>query len=141
MLDISVIVPIYNEEENIRTLYNRLTDTLKKDISDDYEIIFVNDGSKDSSITIIKSLASLDNKVKYIDLSRNFGHQNAVFAGMNYVNGASVVIIDADLQDPPETIIDLYRKMKEGFDVVYAQRIVRNGESWHKKLTAKYFYL
>ena len=141
MLDISVIVPIYNEEENIRTLYNRLSDSLKNDISNQYEIIFVNDGSKDSSITIIKSLASQDNKVKYIDLSRNFGHQNAVFAGMNYANGAAVVIIDADLQDPPEIITNLYRKMQEGFEVVYAQRIIRNGESWHKKLTAKYFYL
>lgn len=141
MLDISVIVPIYNEEENIRNLYNRLTDTLRNNISNHYEIIFVNDGSKDSSITIIKSLASQDNHIKYIDLSRNFGHQNAVFAGMNYAKGDAVVIIDADLQDPPEVINDLYQKMQEGYEVVYAQRIIRNGESWHKKLTAKYFYL
>lgn len=138
---ISVVVPIFNEEQNIRPLYDRLTQTLIALVKDSYEVIFINDGSKDSSISIIKTLADQDNKIKFIDLSRNFGHQNAVFAGMDYSSGDTVVIIDADLQDPPETIISLYQKLQEGYDVVYAQRIARKGESWHKLLTAKYFYL
>ncbi len=138
---ISTIVPIFNEEDNIRPLYDRLSKTLSSLTADNYEIIFVNDGSKDSSISIIKSLASQDGKIRFIDLSRNFGHQNAVFAGMDHSTGDAVVIIDADLQDPPEVIADLYKKLQEGYDVVYAQRIARKGESWHKLLTAKYFYL
>lgn len=138
---ISVIVPIFNEEENIRPLYDRLSRTLITIVKDSYEVVFINDGSKDSSISIIRTLANQDSKIKFIDLSRNFGHQNAVFAGMEHSSGEAVVIIDADLQDPPETIIPLYQKLQEGFDVVYAQRVARKGESWHKLLTAKYFYL
>ena len=141
MHQISVLAPIFNEEDNIRLLYDRLTDTLQKITGGSYEIIFINDGSTDSSINIIKSIASYDQHTKYIDLSRNFGHQNAVFAGMDLCDGEAVVIIDADLQDPPEFIEDLYNKYKEGYDVVYAKRKEREGESWHKLLTAKYFYI
>ncbi|HZH67974.1 MAG TPA: glycosyltransferase family 2 protein, partial [Chitinophagales bacterium] len=141
MHQISVLAPIFNEEDNIRLLYDRLTDTLQKITDDSYEIIFINDGSIDSSISIVKSIASYDSHIKYIDLSRNFGHQNAVFAGMELCDGEAVVIIDADLQDPPEYIEDLYNKFNEGYDVVYAKRKEREGESWHKLLTAKYFYI
>lgn len=137
---ISVIIPVFNEEENLRPLYDRLKVVLQELSGNRHEIIFVNDGSKDSSILIIKALSASDVCVKYIDLSKNFGHQNAVFAGMDYAEGESVVIIDADLQDPPETIRELYTKFLEGYDVVYAQRSTRAGEKWHKLLTAKYFY-
>lgn len=140
MPKLSVIVPIFNEEENIRLLYDRLLDTLKPIVQNQFEIIFINDGSQDSSITIIKTLANQDSQVKYIDLSRNFGHQNAVFAGMEMCTGESVVIIDADLQDPPELIVSLHQKLGEGYDVVYAKRKERKGESWLKLTTAKYFY-
>lgn len=137
---ISVIVPVFNEEQNLRVLYDRLKKVLLQLSGDSHEIVFVNDGSKDSSMAIIRSFASSDETVKFIDLSKNFGHQNAVFAGMEFCNGKAVVIIDADLQDPPEVIIPLYEKWQQGFDVVYAQRISREGEKWHKLLTAKYFY-
>lgn len=137
---ISVVIPIFNEEENLRPLYDRLSHTLTSLVQYHYELIFVNDGSKDSSLAIIKSLATQDSKVKYISLSRNFGHQNAVFAGLEHSSGDAVVIIDADLQDPPETIEKLYQTLLEGYDVVYAQRKSRVGESWLKLMTAKYFY-
>ncbi len=140
MLKISVLAPVFNEEDNIRPLYDKLTDTLKQLAEDSYEIVFIDDGSRDNSFIIMQALAQEDKKVKYIRLSRNFGHQNAVFAGMEYCSGEAVVIIDTDLQDPPELIHDLYNKMKEGFDVVYAKRKFRKGESWHKLITAKYFY-
>jgi polyisoprenyl-phosphate glycosyltransferase len=140
MSRISVVVPVFNEEHNLRKLYQRLKVVLEKLTGSSHEIIFVNDGSKDNSMQIIAGLSFNDSTVKYIDLSKNFGHQNAVFAGMDYASGDAVVIIDSDLQDPPETIELLYEKWKEGFDVVYAQRISRSGEKWHKLLTAKYFY-
>ncbi len=105
-----------------------------------YELIFVNDGSKDKTIDIIKTLVEKDKQVKFIDFSRNFGHQIAVTAGLDLSLGQSVVIIDADLQDPPELIIQLYQKMQLGFEVVYAKRRKREGESFLKKITAKWFY-
>lgn len=140
MPSISVVIPVYNEEKNLRTLYDRLTQVLEELVASRYEIIFVNDGSKDSSLVIMKSLAAIDSQVKYIHLSRNFGHQNAVFAGLENTTGEYIVIIDADLQDPPEVIKELYQKTHEGYDVVYAQRTSRKGESWLKLTTAKYFY-
>lgn len=100
----------------------------------------MNDGSKDNSLAIIKNLAQQFPQIKYIDFSKNFGHQLAVFAGLEYAQGNAIVIIDADLQDPPELIKNLHDKMQEGFDVVYAQREKRVGESWHKLITAKLFY-
>lgn len=137
--DISVIIPIYNEEKNIPELYNRLTSTLNS-LSTVYELIFVNDGSKDASLMRLKELSSKDPHVFYINFSRNFGHQIAVSAGLDYCSGKAVVIIDADLQDPPELIAELYSKYKEGYEVVYAKRANRQGESWFKKFTAKVFY-
>jgi len=138
-MDISVIIPTYNEEANINMLYERLTGVMQQ-MALKYELIFVNDGSKDKTISLIKALADQHEQVRFIDLSRNFGHQIAVSAGLDYSVGDAVVIIDADLQDPPELIIDMYKKMDEGFQVVYAKRKSRKGESFFKLWTAKVFY-
>ena len=136
---ISIVIPIYNEQEGIPELYNRLRESVEK-ISSDYEMIFVNDGSKDNSLAELIRLSQQDSRVFYIQFSRNFGHQIAVTAGLDRCKGQSVVIIDGDLQDPPELIVDLYNKYKEGFDVVYAARRKRKGEGLFKKITAKLFY-
>ncbi len=138
-MDYSVIIPIYNEEENIHLLYERLTGVMNQ-LGGTAEYLFVNDGSVDKSIDLIKGLSAQNSNVRYIDFSRNFGHQIAVSAGLDYCVGKRVVIIDADLQDPPELILDMAKKMDEGFEVVYAQRRSRKGESIFKKLTASAFY-
>jgi len=139
MIEISVIVPVYNEQEIILELYHRLEASVST-ISSDFELIFVNDGSKDATLLKIYELAEQDNKVKYINFSRNFGHQIAVTAGLDLCKGEVVVIIDGDLQDPPELIPEMFSKHKEGFEVVYAKRIKRKGETYFKKITAKLFY-
>lgn len=138
-MEISAIVPSYNEEKNVPFIYKRLTDTLSQ-ISDKYEIIFVNDCSKDSTLSVIKQISEEDSHVKYISFSRNFGHQIAVSAGLDMCKGNAVVIIDGDLQDPPELILEMYKKYQEGYKVVYAKRKTREGETWFKKATAKLFY-
>lgn len=138
-MEISVIVPSFNEEKNVPLIYERLTSTLSQ-ISDDYEIIFVNDCSKDNTLEVIKQLSKKDSHVKYISFSRNFGHQIAVSAGLDMCKGKAVVIIDGDLQDPPELILEMYKKYQEGYKVVYAKRKTREGETWFKKATAKLFY-
>lgn len=139
MEKISIIIPIYNEEQNIEKLYVRLKQVVIQ-LPVEYEFVFVNDGSKDQSLEIIKNIASIDSHIKYLDFSRNFGHQIAVTAGIDFCSGSKIVIIDADLQDPPELIIQMYEKMQEGYEVVYAKRISRKGESVLKKITAKLFY-
>lgn len=136
---ISVIIPVFNEELNIGTLYARIKDVFVK-IDVNHELIFVNDKSRDTSLQIIKELAIKDPSVKYIDFSRNFGHQVAVSAGLEYCSGDYVVIIDSDLQDPPELIIDMYEKINKGFDVVYAKRRSRKDRSVVKKAAYKLFY-
>lgn len=136
---ISVIIPVYNEHQILPELYERLKKAVES-ISPEYELIFVNDGSKDLTLSKLLELADADNKVFYINLSRNFGHQVAVSAGLDMCSGDAVVIIDGDLQDPPELIPELYLKHKQGFEVVYARRIQRKGESFIKKLTARMFY-
>lgn len=136
---ISVVVPIYNEEESLRECNNRLLSVLDN-IQSDYEIIYVNDGSKDTSLTILKELAKNNKKIKVLSFSRNFGHQAAVSAGIEHSKGDCVVLIDGDLQDPPELISDMISKWNEGFDVVYGKRSKRNGETWFKKISAKMFY-
>ena len=138
-MDISVIIPVYNEEKNIQNLYHRLSKVLHG-LGVSYELIFVNDGSKDASIGLIKVLSKKYESVKYIDFSRNFGHQIAVTAGLDKTSGDAVVIIDADLQDPPELIIEMYQKRLEGFEVIYAKRKNRRGENFLKLLTASVFY-
>lgn len=138
-MDISVIIPVYNEEKNIQNLYDRLSQVMQS-LGVTYELIFVNDGSNDASIGLIKVLSNKNAAVKYIDFSRNFGHQIAVTAGLDKTSGDAVVIIDADLQDPPELIAEMHQKRKEGFDVIYAKRKNRKGESFLKLLTARVFY-
>jgi len=138
-MDLSVIIPVYNEEGNIYKLVDRLQKVVNGlDLSCEY--IFINDGSRDRSIFLIQEIAARDHSVKYIDLSRNFGHQIAVSAGLDFAKGDAIVIIDADLQDPPELIGEMYSKLKSGYQVVYAKRKSREGESYFKKLTARLFY-
>lgn len=136
---LSIIIPIYNEEKIIPELYQRLTNAAKE-ITSDYELIFINDGSKDRSILELINLSQQDSKVYFINFSRNFGHQIAVTAGIDYCKGDAVVIIDGDLQDPPELIPEMYKKHQEGYEVVYAQREKRAGETYFKKITAQLFY-
>lgn len=138
-MKISAIIPSYNEQENVGLMYERMSKVLSK-ISDDYEIIYVNDCSRDETLLRIKALAEKDNHVKYVSFSRNFGHQIAVSAGLDVCQGDAVVIIDGDLQDPPELIEQMYERYKEGYKVVYARRTSRDGETWFKKFTAKMFY-
>ena len=139
MTTISVIIPVFNEEKNISSVYNRCVSVLDS-IGESFELIFINDGSKDKTFQLVYQLSATDARVKYINLSRNFGHQIAVSAGLDACNGSYAVIIDADLQDPPELITSLYAKVKEGFDVVYAKRQLRKGETFFKSITAKFFY-
>lgn len=138
-MDLSIIVPVYNEEKNIDRLFERL-DNAVRGTAKDYEIIFVNDGSRDLSMQLIRKLADTYPSVRFVDFSRNFGHQIAVTAGLEHSRGEHIVIIDADLQDPPELIPALMEKANEGFDVVYAKRRKRHGETFLKKLTARIFY-
>lgn len=135
--ELTIVAPVFNEEANIKFLYDRLTETLK---GVSHEIIFINDGSSDQSIVQVKQLAKASSHIKYISFSRNFGHQIAVFAGLQKSQGEYVVIIDADLQDPPELIHEMLVKVKQGFEVVYAKRLNRKGESFFKKITANIFY-
>ena len=138
-IDLTVVVPVYNESENISSLYQRLRHVMVR-MGLSCELIFINDGSTDDSLDALRKMAKSDDTVRYLDFSRNFGHQIAVMAGLDHSRGDSVVIIDADLQDPPELIEELYEKMQEGYDVVYARRRSRKGESLMKKLTARVFY-
>lgn len=138
-MDLSVIIPIYNEENNIPLLYKRLLSVIQ-DLGVSYEFVFINDGSADQSLVLLKQLAEQNKNVRYISFSRNFGHQIAVSAGLDNCTGDAIVIIDADLQDPPELIKPMYARLKEGFEVVYAKRRARKGESFLKKFTARMFY-
>jgi dolichol-phosphate mannosyltransferase len=138
-IDLSVIIPIYNEEMNLVPMNNRIIAALLP-LQLQYEIIYVNDGSKDNSLPIIMGLSEENASVKYIDFSRNFGHQIAISAGLEHAVGERIVIMDGDGQDPPELIPALLTKSREGFEVVYAKRKKRKGESFLKKLTAKLFY-
>lgn len=135
----SVVVPVYNEEEVLHETYKRLT-TVMEGTGESYEIIFVNDGSRDKTRDMAVAICTQDPRVKLIDFSRNFGHQIAITAGMDYTVGQCVVVIDADLQDPPEVIPQMIAKWREGYEVVYGQRIKRVGETFFKKFTAKVFY-
>ncbi|HRH66697.1 MAG TPA: glycosyltransferase family 2 protein [Bacteroidia bacterium] len=139
MKALSIIIPIYNEAGNIQILFERLSQVIRG-MKQDAEYVFVNDGSRDNSMELIKTLAQSNPDVRYLDFSRNFGHQVAVAAGLDYCTGECAIIIDADLQDPPELIPELYKKWKDGFEVVYAKRRSREGESFLKKFTAKLFY-
>lgn len=141
MKKISVVIPMYCEEEVVDICYKRVVNNLKK-LSDkyNYEIIFINDGSKDSTLEILKKIASNDDNVKIISFSRNFGHQAAVTAGIRNVTGDAIIIMDADLQDPPELFEGMIEKWEDGYEVVYGKRKTREGESIFKLLTARMFY-
>lgn len=136
---ISIVVPMYFEEEVAQECYNRLKSVMLQNVIN-YEFIFVNDGSTDRTIEILKAISAKDSCAKIIDFTRNFGHQMAVTAGIDMAKGDAIVIIDADLQDPPEVIPELIAKWEEGYEVVYAKRKQRDGETWFKLVTAKYFY-
>lgn len=134
-----MVVPVFNEQDSIYEMYVRLNKTMQK-LTISYEFIFVDDGSKDASLEKILEIAKEDDCVNYVSFSRNFGHQAAIWAGLEHAVGEAIVFIDGDLQDPPEVIEQLYKKHLEGFDVVTAKRKSREGESMGKKVTAKYFY-
>ena len=137
--EISVVIPVYNEEKGLDELFKRLTNSLSK-VTDNYELLFINDASKDKTLEKCITFSKSDPHVKYISFSRNFGHQAAISAGIHNVNCDALVIIDGDMQDPPELIPEMYKKYKEGYNVVYAKRIARKGEKFHKKITASIFY-
>ncbi|MDJ0682930.1 MAG: glycosyltransferase family 2 protein [Xenococcaceae cyanobacterium MO_167.B52] len=138
-IEISVVVPLYNEEENIDYLFTRLLSVLDK-LETSYEIVCVNDGSKDNTLKRLVDHHNQNPVIKVINLSRNFGKEIALTAGIDYANGAAIIPIDADLQDPPELIEELVAKWREGYDVVYATRRSRQGETWLKRFTANGFY-
>lgn len=136
---ISVIVPVFNEQEVLPELHRRLSDVFKK-LPFQHEIIYINDGSRDGSLDIMMALRQSDPCIVIIDLSRNFGKEIAMTAGLDHAKGDAVIVIDADLQDPPELIPELVKRWRENYDVVYAKRIARDGETWFKKATAALFY-
>ncbi len=138
-IEISVIIPLYNESENIEYLFTRLNSVLNE-LKTSYEIICINDGSQDDTLEKLIDYNQKNAAIKVINLSRNFGKEIALTAGIDYASGAAIVPIDADLQDPPELIIKLIDKWREGYDVVYATRRSRRGETWLKRATAKAFY-
>ena len=146
-MKLSIVIPFYNEERVIDELFQRILKVKEKLIGHfgfqtlDLEVLFINDGSTDQTFEKLKLIIKNEIWVKIINLSKNYGHQIAITAGIDFAEGDAIVIIDADLQDPPEFIIDMYQKHVEGYDVVYAVRKKREGESWFKLITAKVFYL
>jgi len=136
-IELSVVVPVYNEEKNIEMLFNRIKENIPVS---DWELIFVNDGSADNTLPLVIGLSHQYKQVKYIDFSRNFGHQHAISAGIENATGEFIIVMDGDGQDPPELIPELLEKAKSGFEVVYAKRKKRQGEGFLKKFTAKAFY-
>lgn len=139
MIKYSIVVPVFNEELVVNESYKRLKQVMDT-TNESYELIFVNDGSRDKTPEIVAQICEEDKNVRLINFSRNFGHQTAITAGMDNSSGQAVVVIDADLQDPPEVILEMIAKWKEGYDVVYGQRLKRKGETFFKKVTAKMFY-
>lgn len=140
MKKISIIIPSYNEEESLPYLYDRIINVINKINDYDFEILFINDGSKDNTLKIVKEFREKDNRISYVNLSRNFGKEIAMMAGLDYTISDAVIFIDADLQDPPELIPDLIKYWEEGYDDVYAKRKSRNGETFLKKVTSKIYY-
>ena len=137
---VTLVIPMYYEEKVVQECYKRVKSNLEKLTNYEHEIIFVNDGSKDKTLELLEKIAENDKCVKIISFSRNFGHQAAVTAGLQYVTGDAIVIMDADLQDPPELIPDMLKLWEEGNEVIYGKRKSRDGESAFKLLTAKMFY-
>ena len=140
MKKVSIVIPMYYEEEVANECYNRVKKVLENLENYEHEIIFINDGSKDKTLSILEEIAEKDKNVKVISFSRNFGHQAAVTAGLKFVTGDAIVIIDADLQDPPELIPEMLKLWEDGNEVIYGKRKTREGESHFKLFTAKMFY-
>lgn len=140
MKSITILVPAYNEEMVLPQLYDRLTILADEQKDYNFEFLFVNDGSKDSTLHLIKQYAEKDDRISYVNLSRNFGKETAMIAGIDHVKSDALVIIDADLQDPPELIPDMIKLWQEGYDDVYARRTERLGESWVKRTTSMLYY-
>ncbi len=140
MKKITIIIPAYNEEESLPLLNERLEKLMDSMKDYEFEILFVNDGSKDNTINIIKEYREKDNRICYVDFSRNFGKEIAMIAGLDYATGDCVIFMDADLQDPPELIPELVKYWEEGYDDIYAKRNSRKGETWLKKFTSKMYY-
>ncbi len=137
---ITILVPAYNEQEVLHLLYDRLVKLMNENTGYDFEILLVNDGSKDKTFEIMQELREKDKRFCYLNLSRNFGKETAMIAGLDYCKGDAVAIIDADLQDPPELIPEMIKYWEEGYDDVYAKRKSREGETWLKKFTSKMYY-
>ncbi len=137
---ITILVPAYNEQDVLSMLYERLSKIMDSNTNYNFEILFVNDGSKDKTLDIIKNMRLHDNRVCYLNLSRNYGKETAMIAGLDYSKGDAVIIIDADLQDPPELIPEMIKYWEQGYDDVYAKRRSRKGETWLKKFTSKMYY-
>jgi glycosyltransferase involved in cell wall biosynthesis len=137
---VTILVPAYNEEEVLDQLYERLSKVVEDIPFYEFEILFVNDGSKDNTLNKIKLFKEIDDSISYVNLSRNFGKEIAMIAGLDYAKGDAVIIIDADLQDPPELIPEMIRLWENGYDDVYAKRKTRFGETWLKKTTSSLFY-
>ena len=140
MKKITIIIPAYNEEESIPYLYERLKNVINEIENYEFEILFINDGSSDNTIEVIKEYRNKDNRVSYVDFSRNFGKEIAIMAGLDYAKGDAVVIMDADLQHPPELIPDFIKWWEQGYDDVYAKRKHRKGETVLKKITSRMYY-
>jgi glycosyltransferase involved in cell wall biosynthesis len=136
---ISVVAPAYNEQEVLEEFHRRVSAVLSG-LGGDYEIVLVNDGSRDNTLAIMHALRARDPHVTVVDLSRNFGKEIALSAGLDYTKGEVVVVLDSDLQDPPELIPQMLEMWREGYEVIYGTRAVREGETWFKKATANYFY-
>lgn len=136
---ISIVVPVYNEESMLEIFHTRITEVMQS-VDIDYEIMFVNDGSKDRSLEIINELAKADERISFLNLSRNFGKESAMSAGIDIAEGDALVVMDADLQDPPELIPEMVEKWREGYDTVYAKRVKRDADSYLKRVTAVSFY-
>jgi glycosyltransferase involved in cell wall biosynthesis len=139
MPTISVVAPAYNEQEVLTEFYRRVSAVLAG-LGCEYEIVLVNDGSRDNTLTLMHGLRAQDPHVSVVDLSRNFGKEIALSAGLDHTKGEVVIVLDSDLQDPPELIPQMLDVWRQGYDVVYGMRAVREGETWFKKTTAKYFY-
>ena len=140
MKKISIVIPVYNEEKVLEISYNKIKDILENIEQYDYEIVFINDGSKDGTFSILEKISNENNRVRVISFSRNFGQEAALTAGLKYVTGDVIVIIDADLQDPPELIPEMLKLWEQGNEVIYGKRKRRKGESAFKLLSAKMFY-
>jgi glycosyltransferase involved in cell wall biosynthesis len=140
MKKVSILVPVYNEENVLNLFYDRTKSVIDKQSNYEFEIMFVLDGCRDGSLNIIKELRKNDTRVNYVDLARNFGKEIALIAGFDYVTGDAAIVMDADLQDPPELIPELIKYWEEGYDDVYARRRTRKGETFFKKFTANMYY-